>query len=100
VAQAEHRRVRHAVELLAHGGVDARMPVTVHVAPERRHAVDVAPPVDVDEVGPLGALDDQRLLVLPPSLLRERVPEMGAVGGGEIHEPRSYPRARMYDPAP
>jgi hypothetical protein len=57
----------------------------VHVAPERRHAVDVAAAFGVDEVGALGALDDQGLLLLPPPLLGERVPEIAAVVVDEAH---------------
>ena len=85
VREAEHRAVRHGVELLAHGGVDARVAVAVDVAPQRRDAVDVAAAVGVDQVGALGALDDQRLLALPAPLLRERVPEVAAVVRGEAH---------------
>jgi hypothetical protein len=85
--QAEHRGVRYALELGAHGGIDARVAVAVHVAPERRHAVDVAAALDVDQVGALGTLDDQRWLLGPASLLGERVPKMGVVGGGEIDDP-------------
>ena len=68
--------MRDAVELVAHGRVDLRVAVAVDVAPERRDAVDVAPAVDVDQVGALGALDDERLLLHPAALLGERVPEM------------------------
>ena len=75
----------HAVELVAHGGVDARVAVAVDVAPERGDAVDVAAAVGVDQVGALGALDDQRLLLAPGALLGERMPEVGAVRGGEVH---------------
>jgi hypothetical protein len=85
VAEAEHRRVGHAPELIAQRGVDARVAVAVDVAPERRHTVDVPSAVDVDQVGALGAVDDQRLLLDPALLLGERVPEVGAVGGCEVH---------------
>jgi hypothetical protein len=84
--QAEHRGVRHALELGAHGRVDSRVAVAVHVAPERRHAVDVAAAVDVDQIGALRTLDDERRLLGPAALLGERVPKMGAVGGGEIDD--------------
>jgi hypothetical protein len=40
--------------------------------------------VDVDQVGALGALDHQRRLLGPAPLLGERMPEVGAVGGGEV----------------
>ena len=77
------------VELRLHRLVDPRMAMAVHVAPQRRDAVDVAAAVGVDQVGALAALDDQRVLLLPALLLRERMPEVTAVVGGEAHwEPR------------
>jgi hypothetical protein len=76
--------VRDAVELAAHGRVDPRMPVAVDVAPERRDPVDVVAPVDVDQLAALGALDDRRVLIGPPLLLRERMPEEAAIGSGEV----------------
>ncbi len=94
VAEAEHRAVGHPVELFAQRRVDAGVPVPVDGAPQRRHAVDVAPPVDVDQVGALAALDDHRLLVGPASLLGERVPEVSAIGGDEVHDGRAYARRR------
>ena len=63
-----------------------RVPMAVDVAPERADAVDVAVAVPVDQVGALGALDDERLLVQPALLLGERMPEMIVVVGGEAHE--------------
>ena len=57
VGEAEHRGVGDAVQLLADRGVDVRVPVTVDVAPQRRHAVDVAAPCRVDEPHALGRLD-------------------------------------------
>jgi hypothetical protein len=92
--------VGHAVQLVAHRGVDAGVAMSVDVAPERRNAVDVAPAGDVDQVGALARLHDQRILLDPAALLRERMPEMGAVGGGEFHDRRTYPGDRMYDGAP
>ena len=49
-AEAEQRRVRDALELRAQRGVERRVAVAVHVAPERRDAVEVAPAVRVDEL--------------------------------------------------
>ena len=85
VAQAEHRGVRDLRELVANGGVDARVRVAVNVAPQRRDAVDVAVAVDVDQVGALAALDDHRVLLGPAALLGERMPEIAAVGGCQVH---------------
>ena len=55
--------------------VDRRVRVAVDVAPQRRDAVEVGVAVGVVERAALGALDDQRVLLGPALLLRERVPE-------------------------
>jgi hypothetical protein len=55
------------------------MTMPVDVAPQRRDAVDVAAPVGVDEVGALGSLDDERLLLAPVVLLGERMPEVTVI---------------------
>jgi hypothetical protein len=88
VAEPEHGRVGDAVELGPDGAVDVVVAVAVHVAPQRGDAVDVAPAIGVDQVGALGALHDQRRLLLPAPLLREGVPEVRAVGGDEVHARR------------
>ena len=80
MGEAEHRRVRDTVELRLHRRVDVRVPVAVDGAPERRGAVDVAPAVRVDQLGPLGALDDRRVLRRPSPLLGEGVPDVLAIG--------------------
>ena len=85
VGEAEHGRVGDAPELSSHGGIQRRMPMTVDVAPQRRDAIDVDVAVGVVEVGALGAVDDQRRLLLTPAkLLGERMPEDPAIGGREI----------------
>jgi len=38
----------------------------------------------LDQIGASRALDDHRLLGDPAALLGERMPEVGAVGGGEV----------------
>jgi hypothetical protein len=53
--------------------------MAVNVAPERADAVEVAPALDVEQIDPLGALDDQGLRCHPVRHRRERVPEMGVV---------------------
>ena len=81
VGEAQHRRVGDAVELVADRLVDPGVPVAVDVAPERRDAVDVASAVRVDQVGSLGTLDHERLLVTPALLLGKRMPEVGVIEG-------------------
>ena len=75
MGEAEHGGVGHLVELVANGGVDARMVVAVNVAPQRGDAVDVAAPGGVDEVRALGTFHDHGLFLGPPALLGERMPE-------------------------
>ncbi len=84
VRQAEHRRVRDALELRANRGVDHRMRVAVDRAPQRRDAVDVGVAVGVVERAALRSLDDQRVLFDPSLLLRERVPQDPLVDGCEL----------------
>ena len=84
VGETEHGRVGDAVELLLDRGVDVGMAMAVDVAPQRRGAVDVAVAVDVDQVGSLGALDDDGILLHPSALLREGVPEVLVVELGDV----------------
>src|ERR1700704_6366668 len=63
------------------------MAVAVDVAPERRDAVDVAAALRVDQLTAVGSLDDDGCFLHPSLLLRERVPEVLAVRGDEIHGP-------------
>src|SRR4051794_36017291 len=69
------------------------MPVAMHVAPQRRNAVDVAAAFGVDERRPLGALDDDRLLLDPALLLGERVPDVAVIVGGKGHAAQATARA-------
>src|SRR5262245_840486 len=55
------------------------MAVAVHVAPQRRHAVQVAAALCVDEPAALGLGDDERLLAQPVGHLREGMPEVAMV---------------------
>jgi hypothetical protein len=90
--EPEHGRVGDAVELGAHGRVDDRVAVPMDVAPQGGDAVDVGVSVGVVERGAGRALDQQGLLARPPALLRERMPEVAAVGvgeGGGVHGPEA-----------
>jgi hypothetical protein len=79
MGEAEHGRVGDTVDLIVERLVDQRVAVPVHVAPQRRDAVDVATAVGVDQVGALGAGDHQGSLGAPVALLGERVPEVAMV---------------------
>ena len=83
VREAEERRVRDAVELLADRGVDLRAAMAVHVDPQRRVAVEVPPPALVDQPHALAGRDHERILALPLGLLREGVPEPRAIELGD-----------------
>ena len=85
VGEAEHRRVRHPVELVADGPVDLRVAMAVDVAPERGDAVDVVAAVGVDQLPALGPLDRERLFLAPTLLLGERMPEVVAIELRVIH---------------
>ena len=56
-------------------GVELGLAVAVHVAPQRRHAVEIAPALGVDQVVALAPFDDQRRLGQPVAHLGERMPE-------------------------
>ncbi len=62
--------------LIADGLVDFGDAVSVDVAPEAGDPVDVAVPVGVDQVEPLGPVDDQRGLFTPLSHGGEWVPDV------------------------
>ena len=75
--------MRDAVELLADGGVDLRAAMAVHVDPQRRVAIEVAPAALVDQPRALAGRDHERVLALPLGLLREGVPEPCAIELGD-----------------
>ena len=79
-----------AVQLRAHGRIDVRVAVTVHVAPQRRHAVDVAAAIRVDQPHPLGRLDRRGGLAVEALHLGE--PEHRAmVASPKVGTPASRP---------
>ena len=79
VPVAEHRRVRDPVELVTHRLVELGHAVAERGDPERRDGVEVAAPVDVDELVALGRLDDDRRVLRVAGHLREAVPDDGGV---------------------
>jgi hypothetical protein len=79
VAQAQEGAVGDPVELRPDGAIDGALAVAVDVHPEGGNAVEVAVPFDVDQIRPLPALDDERLLAEPLLHLGKGVPEMAAV---------------------
>src|SRR6185369_11932875 len=68
------------------------MPVSVHVAPKRGNAIEVAPTRDVDEVISLCPLNHQRI---PFGHLSERVPDKLFVAGGEVGHARGVRSIRI-----
>ena len=54
-----------------------RMPV--HVAPQRRHSVEVAPAFAVDQIIAFAPDDDDRLFRKPVLHLRKRMPDVAVV---------------------
>ncbi len=74
VAVAEERRVGDPVELVTDGLVELGDVVAERGDPQRRDGVEVAAAVDVDELAPLGPLDDHRPVVGEGRHLGEAVP--------------------------
>ncbi len=74
VAVAEHRRVRAERELAHDRVVELGHVVPEGRDPERRDRVEVAPPVDVDELVPFRPVDDDRAVVGERRHLGEAVP--------------------------
>jgi hypothetical protein len=91
VAVAQQRRVRHPVDLGAQGGVELGDTVAERRDPEGGDGVEVAPPLDVDQLTPLGRLHDDGLVVEVRRHLGEPVPHDGGVtrtpGPGVDHDP-------------
>ena len=74
VAVAEHRRVRAERELAHDRVVELGHVVAERRDPQRRDRVEVALPVDVDELAALGPVDDDRAVVGERRHLGEAVP--------------------------
>ena len=66
----------HPAGLGHEGGVEAGMPVAVHVAPHAGRAIEVAVAVGIDEPAALTPLDQEWFILLH---LREGVPDVLAV---------------------
>ncbi len=75
VGQPEHRGVGDFAELRGDRGVDRRVAVAMHVAPQRRGAIEEPAAVGVDELAALAGHNDGGILGHPRLLLSERVPQ-------------------------
>jgi hypothetical protein len=71
--------MRHTVELVAQRPVELRDAMAECRDPQRRDGVEVAAPVDVDQLASLGRLDDDRLVVDVRRHLGEAMPDHGRV---------------------
>ena len=67
------------LELRPEGTIQRGLLVTMNIHPDRRHAIEIAPSVDVLKVHPQALLYDQRGVFFPITLLRKRMPEMATV---------------------
>ena len=74
VAVAEHRGVGDAAQLLGESSVELGDPVAEGVYPEGRDGVEVAAPVDVNQLTSLGVVDDYGRVVEIRRHLREPMP--------------------------
>ena len=84
VAVAQHRAVGHLGCLGDQSGVELGHPVPERVDPEGRDRIEVAAPVAVDQLAPLGPVDDQRRVVDVRPHLREAVPDDGSIAGDPV----------------
>src|SRR4051812_36395820 len=72
VGQTEERRVRELRRLICERSIEHRMAMTMDVAPQRAHAIEISATILVDQERALTARDHERR---PLRLLRERMPE-------------------------
>ena len=86
IAQSQQGRVGDPVELIADGPIDLGNPVPVHVAPQRRDAVEIASARGVDQLEALGSLDDRGLLAGMHPHGSEGMPHLVGVGPQEFVE--------------
>ena len=81
--ETEKRRVRDATRLRPERLVERGVAMPVHVAPQRRYAIQVSSPAGIDQPAPVALDDDERILVEPVAHLGERMPQMGMVPADE-----------------
>ena len=81
VAVAQECRMGHTVKLVAERPVELGDAMAERRDPERRDGIEVAAPVDIDQLATLGRLDDDRLVVEVARHLGEAMPDHGRVPG-------------------
>src|SRR5204862_3320316 len=86
-------------ELVTGGLIERGHAVTERRDPERGDRVEVPAPVDVDELVPLGRLDDDRRVLRVAGHLREAVPDDGRVALRPLFR-RPHGRRCYVRPAP
>ena len=59
MAQAKKRRMGDAIELRFDRVVNFLLAMAMHVAPQRRHPVEILAPVDIDKIMAIALADDQ-----------------------------------------
>ena len=67
------------LQLRTEGTIQRGLLVAMNIHPDRRHAIEIAPPVDVLQIHALALLYDERGMFFPITLLRKRVPEIATV---------------------
>src|SRR3990170_6125553 len=80
----------HPVELGTDCVVDLLPAVPEQVHPERRDAVEIFPPLRVEKVVPLPALDDERGVLLPVRHLGEGVPDRRLIPALQASRPLQF----------
>ena len=79
VTQAKKSRMGDPFELGSDRVIKFFDPMAVNVAPERRNAVQIFPPVNIDEVMTVAPADNAWVVGHPFLHLGERVPEVSVV---------------------
>ena len=79
VGEAEHGRMGDLLRLLGNRAGQRGMRMPMHVAPQRRHPVEVAPALAVDQIIAFAPDDDDRLFGEPVLHLRERMPDVTVI---------------------
>lgn len=87
VGKTEQGRMGDLSQLRGQRSIEAGMPMTMKIDPNRRRAVQIFSPLRVDQVGAASPFDDDRQVPFPFLHLREGMPEIRMVPGSELSRP-------------
>ena len=75
-AHSQKCRMSDLLQLGCDGRVNLRHSVTMHVAPQRRNAIEITVPGGIDQIEAFAALDDWSVFVDPCRHRSERMPDV------------------------